>query len=238
MNELPSRLPRRKFLLGSAAAAAAVVGRSLELRAQDQAPGTRDGDLEPPHGLGAEEANSPTVGGDRGYVRVMLHEADGSPLASERARLLHARDLKNDPLPQAIVRAEGRVRVAVAGEPLQVVCRLKVPQFGEVYVYADNEGEGYAKPGQIDFVVEAAKTRLHRVREAAQAAKRAGVPLDAQLQRHLDGAARPSPQEQGAARIAAAYEALAHGMHAGEMLALAAARHRIARFKEPRKDFG
>jgi endo-1,4-beta-xylanase len=107
-----------------------------------------------------------------------------------------------------------------------------------VYVYADNEGKGYRRPGQIDFVVEAARTRLHRVREAVRRAKSLGIPQSAKLDWHLYAAARPIPQEPGYTRTAAAYEALAHAMHAGEIFALSAAHHRIARFSEPRKEFG
>src|SRR5688500_13685683 len=171
---MSNEVPRRTFILSSAAAAAAaaLAGCQSERRTGGgdvaTTPLTGDADLDPSHGLGAEEANAPTVGGERGFVRIMLTEADGSSLADERARLLHVRDLKNDPLPQAIKRATGRVRVALAEEPIQVVCRLKIPGFGEVYAYADNEGKGYRKPLQIDFVAEAAKTRLQRVRDAVR----------------------------------------------------------------------
>ena len=134
---MSNEVPRRTFILSSAAAAAAVAlaGCQSEKRTGGDVattPLTGDADLDPSHGLGAEEANAPTVGGERGFVRIMLTEGDGSSLADERARLLHARDLKNDPLPQAIKRATGRVRVALAEEPIQVVCRLKIPQFGEL----------------------------------------------------------------------------------------------------------
>ncbi|MDQ3439712.1 MAG: endo-1,4-beta-xylanase, partial [Planctomycetota bacterium] len=229
------------FLMSAAAAAVSLAGCQQDKRPATSLPTTKptgDADLDPSHGLGAEEANAPTVGGDRGFVRVMLTEADGSSLANDRARLLHARDLQNDPLPQAIIRADGRVRVAIASEPIQIVCRLKIPNFGEVYACADNGGSGYRKPGQIDFVVEAAKTRLQRVREAVRNAKSLGIPTDPKLDWHLFAAARPIPQEAGYARTAAAYESLAHGMHAGEIFALNAAKHRIARFAAPRKDFG
>jgi len=240
---MSNEVPRRTFILSSAAAAAAVAlaGCQSEKRTGGDVattPLTGDADLDPSHGLGAEEANAPTVGGERGFVRIMLTEADGSSLADERARLLHVRDLKNDPLPQAIKRASGRVRVALAAEPIQVVCRLKIPGFGEVYAYADNEGKGYRKPQQIDFVAEAAKTRLQRVRDAVRKAKSLGIATDPKLDWHLFAAARPLPQEPGYARTAAAYESLAHGMHAGEIFAINAAKHRIARFSAPRKDFG
>src|SRR5687767_9220006 len=80
-------------------------------------------------GLGAEDAAAPTKGaeGER-FVRFLLREADDSPLASERMKLLYARDLANDPLPQTVHMAEGRARIALAREPIQAVCRLKVPE--------------------------------------------------------------------------------------------------------------
>jgi hypothetical protein len=91
------QLPRRAFLIGSAsAAAAALVGCQQDKRPPSRLPTTQpgsDAELEPAHGLGAEEANAPTVGGDRGFVRAILTEADGSLLAEERAKLLHVRDL-------------------------------------------------------------------------------------------------------------------------------------------------
>lgn len=120
-----------------------------------------------PHVLRAAERDSKTKvksGGDDPQLRVLLTEADGSPLIKERATTLCARDLANDPLPQHIVHAEGRARVTLAAEPIQLSLRLKVPGFGEIYCWADNGGMGYTKPGTINFVVDAAATRLRRAR--------------------------------------------------------------------------
>ncbi len=186
--------------------------------------------------LGAESAKSPTLSDkSEAQLRVLLHEADGTPLDKDRRSTLIARDLANDTLPQAIASAEGRARITLAKEPIQVACRLKVPGFGEVYCYADNNGKGYTKPDNVEFVVEAAATRLRRVRELMTTASH--VPNDPEVQKHLDAAARPIPKSPDAARIAAAYEALAHGLHAGEKLVLNIARHRILSFAAPRKEF-
>jgi len=169
-------------------------------------------------------------------VRVLLHEADGKPLDLERVKRLHARDLANDPLPQKVHSAEGRARIELPNEPIQLSCQISVPGFGEVYCYADNEGQGYMKPGNVEFVVVAAKTRLRRVREYYQQVKH-GIAADPQVEKHLESAARPIPARSGAAQVAAAYEALAHGLHAGERLALLSARARISRMAEPRRSF-
>lgn len=176
-----------------------------------------------------------TAESKRGEIRVLLHEADGKPLEHERAKTLHARDLANDPLPQKIHSAEGRARIELGNEPIQLSCQIRVPRFGEVYCYADNDARGYTRPGNVEFVVEAAKTRLRRVREYHSQVK-FGVATDSQVERALDGAARLIPKQTGAEQIAVAYEALADGLHAGERLALLAARARIARM-EPRRNF-
>lgn len=177
------------------------------------------------------------MGKDTPAVRVLLHEADGSPLAKERVATLVARDLANDPLPQGISTAEGRARIALAKEPLQLSVRLNIPKFGEVYCYADNAGRGFSKPVNEEFVVLAADTRLRRVREAAKVAKEAGIPRDLEFEKHLEAAEHPIPKKAGAEQIAIAYEALAHGLHAGERLALNSARHRISKLAKPRNEF-
>lgn len=218
-------LSRRGFLKRTAFAAGAA---SLGARAQDAA------EL-----LGAEDAQSPVARPqtDQPQIRVLLHEADGQPLAAERAETLHARDLANDPLPQAIARAPGRARITLPNEPVQLSARLNVPGFGEVYCYADNGGRGYTKPDNVEFVVEAATTRLSRVRDAFEVVQRAGVLRDPVFERHLDAASRRIPSQSGAAQLTAAFAALAEGLHAGERLALNAARHRISKLATPRHGF-
>ena len=223
-------IDRRKFLGGVAALAATSLTAG---RAPGQAVPRETAD----ELLGREEAAAPTMAGGKPAVRMILVEADGSPIETEKMRTLHARDLHNDPLPQAIATAQGRARLELADEPVQVVLRLKVPGFGEVYCFADNDGRGYTKAESREFVVDAARTRLRRVREAWEKLRPGGLLMDKAFHEHLAAAARPLPKEQGAARVAAAYKSLAHGLHAGEQLALANARHRIARLAKPRDDF-
>src|SRR6185369_12430314 len=82
-----------------------------------------------PHALRAAEEGSKTKtksGREDPQLRVVLSEPDASPLVKERATTLCARDLANDPLPQHIAQAEGRARVALASEPIQLSLRLKV----------------------------------------------------------------------------------------------------------------
>jgi GH35 family endo-1,4-beta-xylanase len=172
------------------------------------------------------------------YLRVLLREADHSPLDSVRMHQLDARDLHGDPLPQKIISAPGRVRIALAGEPVQVMTRMKVPGFGEINCFVDGGGRGYSKPATIDFVVEAALTRRRRVREAIERWSKEGVTVSDEIRSHMTAADRPFEQmPEGPQRTVAAYESLAHSLHAGEKLALARARHRISKLASPRKGF-
>lgn len=221
------RARRRDFLRWSGAAAAATALGRFSALAENTAVQLGE-DAEPP---------APEAGHSTAFLRVLAHEADGRPLDAVRLRTLHARDLANDPLPVPIAMAEGRARIGLGTEPIQCSARLNVPGFGEVYCYADNNGKGHSQPENREFVVDAAQTRLRRVREAAMAARQAGVPNDPELEKRLEAATKPIPKKAGAEQIAMAYESLANGLHAGERLALNWARHRISRFAEPRRDF-
>jgi GH35 family endo-1,4-beta-xylanase len=205
-------MDRREFLAMSAAAGALAFQPAL----REAEPRTKRRSREP--------SNEP-------QIRVLMVEADGSPLDEVRAKTLCARDLANDPLPQRMVSASGRTRIVLPKEPIQVSLRLKVPNFGEVHCWADNGGHGYSGPMNVKFVVDAAATRLRRVREAHELAKKELVTLDPPTEKFLKVAAQPVTDER------TAYTALAAGLHAGERISLARARNRISRFPRPRKDF-
>jgi GH35 family endo-1,4-beta-xylanase len=156
-----------------------------------------------------------------GKLRVLLNEADGSPMTGERLHLFHVRDMDGDPLPVHIATAPGRAVITLPDEPIQLVTRLKIPNFGEVYCYADNGGNGYSQSGTVDFVTNAAATRLQRVSKAMEAAKATGFTSDVSIEQDAN---------------AAGYEKLSKGMHAGEVFAITLARHRISQFRRPRRE--
>ena len=232
-----SELNRRTFLGGVAAIAGTSLVGCRTTKSHPEKTVTLPPTTQDLAGLGMEEADAPKMSDGRPALRFELVEADGSPIEVEKLRTLHARDMHNDPLPQAIATAQGRARLALADEPMQVVMRLKVPGFGEVYCFADNEGRGYTRAQNREFVVDASQTRLRRVREKWGKLQVTGLEMGRKFHDRLAAASRPIPKDKGTARTAAAYESLAHGLHAGEMLALANAKHRIARLPKPRDDF-
>ena len=220
------RLPRRTFLKRSTAGVLATAFLSRPAFAQDTA-----------GQLGAEEARPPVPKKDDPQIRVLMHEVDREPLDSERARTLIARDMANDPLPQPISIAEGRARITLPPEPIQLALRLDVPDFGEIYCFADNHGNGYTKPANVEFVVEAAVTRLRRVRDAAVQARESGVPNDTKVDQQLQAAAEALDATRDSGAIPAAYKSLAYSLPAGERLTLNRARYRISKFAGPRAEF-
>src|SRR5687768_12667722 len=159
-------IDRRKFLGGLAAITGASLVGCRSGSKTDETTITLPPTTQDLAGLGMEEADAPVMSDGRPAVRMILTEADGSPIETEKMRTLHARDLANDPLPQAIATAQGRARLELAGEPMQIVMRLKVPGFGEVYCFADNDGRGYTRPESRNFVYDAARTRFKRVNDA------------------------------------------------------------------------
>jgi endo-1,4-beta-xylanase len=187
----------------------------------------------------AIEDNDPpkAIKSESGQIRWLLQEVDATPMESVRAKTLIARDMGNDPLPLGTVSAPGRTRVDLASQPLQFAVRLAVPGFGEVYCYADGLGKGYSAPGTKNFVVEAAMTRLHRVRAAVPKASQLGVPIDPSVSRDLEAASVVLSQKSGSEQTAAAYASLARSLRAGEKLTLDIAKYRITKLPGPRTDF-
>ena len=149
-------------------------------------------------------------------LRFRMVGPDGKGIPAAEIKEFHCRDMADEPIVATVVPHDGYVTVVLPGKPVQVSALFNVPGFGEVHVYADNEGKGYMKPGTVDFVTEAAKTRIHRVRSA----------FPANLMGRLDRAEKKPP-----------YESLAISLAAGEELTLLRARHRVEQLKGPRKGF-
>ena len=149
-------------------------------------------------------------------LRFRMVGADGKAIPAAEIKEFHARDMADEPVVTTIAPHDGYVTVVLPGKPVEVSALFNVPGFGEVHVYADNEGKGYTQPGTVDFVTEAAKTRIHRVRSA----------FPASLTGRLNRAEKKPP-----------YESLAMSLKVGEELTVLRAQHRIERFKGPRKGF-
>ena len=126
-------------------------------------------------------------------------------------------------------------------EPFGIAVLWEVPGFGKIIVTADNEGKGYRMGEQqaLDFRLEAAKSKVKKVRERAQALRTEGYQFGPELQGRIEGAANALASalgSQGEAAARQADEALREAFWAGEEMELAKARSDIGRMSaEERK---
>jgi len=163
-------------------------------------------------------------------LRVRVLGADGNPVSEDRLRQLYAADLHFEPVwRESTVDAEGTVTIATTGGPTALHCRVPVPGFGDLWVSADNEGEGYrAVSATLDFVQEAAKSRIADVKRLWEGQQ----PFSAECRGHLAAAEeylRAASRHQSQARAQYHSLALSHALWAGELTAVERARRAIGR---------
>jgi GH35 family endo-1,4-beta-xylanase len=124
---------------------------------------------------------------------------------------------------------------AASGEPLVLQAKLPVPGYGFVWITADNRGRGYRDGADIDFVKEAAESRVH---DTEQVISGGGFPVSAKclsllgdaktMLRLAETAGSSSPGKAAEFNMTA----LAAGLWAGELAVVERARERIASRKK------
>ena len=95
-------------------------------------------------------------------LRVHMIDADGKPFAESYLRSLYHADLHFEPARrQSVITPDGVVELEITGSRRVLHARLRVPEFGTIWVMADKCGEGYsADDSDVDFVREAAASML------------------------------------------------------------------------------
>ena len=149
---------------------------------------------------------------------------------------------------QCAVASDGHVTLPVPDSPFGLSLPLSVPGFGHVWVYADNNGEGY-HPGEVaektlNFCLEAAASRAAAVAKAESQYRAAGTKPSSdytdrlvRANNLLADARKKRADDMACSKLALA--SLAESMHAGEMLVVEHARARIAaQGKRPGLRFG
>jgi len=171
-------------------------------------------------------------------LRVALLDGEGKPMEDGRRKSLYVADLHFEPERQKYtLQADGAVEIAATVRRAALHARIVVPDFGDTWVTADNEGEGYAGPNAaLDFVLEAARSRLADVERLIRRSK-AG--LSPQCLAHRDAAIENlalAKKTNGKTAARHHLAALSHGLWADELAVVEHARHVIAR-RQPRRDF-
>jgi len=183
------------------------------------------------------------------YFEVVVFASDGGPAPWAPQNLIMVLDLDFMPAfehrPMIITSGYGLVRLPAPDGAFAICMPLAVDGFGHVYLYADNEGKGYAADEvsgrRLNLSVEFATSRLAAVRRAEAAYRTEGTVPSADYEDRIDRASALLKQMRdkaddpvGEARLAMA--SLCESMHAGEMLVLDHARARIAA-RPVRNDF-
>jgi len=98
-------------------------------------------------------------------LNVKLLASDGQSMPEASLGSLYSSDLHFEPIRRrSDIKPNGTVVVDTPEKEIALHARIAVPDFGNVWVIADNCGNGY-EPGNatLDFVLEAAKSRLSDV---------------------------------------------------------------------------
>lgn len=176
-------------------------------------------------------------------LEIRVLDASGQPAATGDLESLYFLSLTEEPLPQGARQiVPGRVIYQKPPPfPVTIAARLPVPEFGQVTLYADNQGRGYNPTDfPINLPLESAHTRLQRVQSALDRWQQASFSFSLEVKQPLAkaraylAALATTPTE--AARQQLVYKALAAGLWAGERATLERAQQRIQR-QGPRPDF-
>jgi hypothetical protein len=173
-------------------------------------------------------------------ARCLIFDYDGKPLAADAMKRLHLCDLKMRPFTLESKIATGEIQFAPpTNRPFRIALPLKVPTFGEVFLYADNQGKGYtpesldkASPLVLNYAF--AVDRMATVRELAAECAKQNVDISPDLQRRIDAACASLKSAEAAGSDQAALvrhsnESLRDSLWAGDLLCFARAQARIVR---------
>lgn len=98
-------------------------------------------------------------------LKVRIHGADGSPATHDELISLYASDMDYVPyLRKASVGSDGVIDLQVPQGPVILHAKLRVPGYGYgMWITADNCGQGYAPDAKVDFIRDAAVSRVHDI---------------------------------------------------------------------------
>lgn len=141
-------------------------------------------------------------------------------------------------------KGDGTATIELPREKFDLTMVMRVRDFGEVYLHADNAGAHYSaaqvRGRELLLNYEFARSRSALVRRYVKAAQTEGVNFSTETMRRIErgeaALAKATAARETSARAGHANDSLAETMWAGEMAAVERARHRINR-QGPRPGF-
>ena len=157
-------------------------------------------------------------------IQVKILGADGTPVSRDEIATLYASDMLYNPYHRRNeVKPDGTIEVNVKEWPVILHAKLHIPGYGHMWFIADNYGEGYREGAVIEFIREAAASRIH---ETEKYLKRGDFTPSPDLESKLaDAKAKFRLAEINEVNSGRYYtKALASAMWAGELAAVERAR--------------
>lgn len=168
-------------------------------------------------------------------MKVKMINGNGNPMPEGWCRSLYSSDLHFEPIRRkSEIGSDGIVTIETADKDVALHAHILVPDFGFVWVTADNCGEGFsASDAVIDFVADSAKSRLKDVVEITKSGD-----FSAECLAHKSACeeflelAKQKPDKSGLFNL----KALSHALWAGEYAIVEKSRQKIAK-RQTKKDF-
>lgn len=192
-------------------------------------------------------AISPVFAQVSGEIQCLAYDADGQPLPQTALERFYICDSLMRPITVPFETGRGEVRFTPpADKSFRIALPMTVPGFGQVFVYADDGGDGYnesslgrANPIVLNYAF--ARDRMATVRKVETDCRQSGVVIPPETQKRIDTAQSSLARAEVAGRdktaqVRASMESLRDSLWAGELLVLARARAAIEH-RPPRAGF-
>jgi len=172
-------------------------------------------------------------------IRCKLFNSDGAPFDVNKMDRLHICDLMLRPFQIDPKLAPGEIVFKPLPSPFRISLPVKVPGFGEVFLYADNRGAGYTaksleKTKTLFLNYEFAADRLATIQRLIEECRNSCIKLSSGTLERITSAERSFEQAKQLAGDDKAVtkwtmESLCESLHAGEMIVVERAKQLIER---------
>ena len=116
-------------------------------------------------------------------VRVRLDGEGGMPMPEKVLKSVYVSGMDFEPEERRMrICPDGTVEIQSERTPYMVHAKMTVPLYGQLWVMADNQGEGY-RSDFVDFVTEAIRTYIAWARKFGE-----GIELSVKTKAHLEAA--------------------------------------------------
>lgn len=163
-------------------------------------------------------------------VTIRLDGLGGMPMPETALKSVYASGMDFEPDERRLrITTDGQVELQVTQQPYRVHAKITVPLYGQLWVMADNLGQGYTGDF-VDFVSEAVRTYVAHAQRLAE-----GISLSVETKGHLDAALELEHlANRGADTPDNRLYALSHAMYAAEDALVERARQQV--YASPRED--